>query len=731
MPSDTPRRLSLDAIFRTKTLDDKSLRAPRWMADNRRLAYLDDYPGTKVAAIWTYDAETRERAPLFDPRTLVYRKDRKVKRLANHGIGLSKDERRLLLTTEAPARFKPCGDIFVYDVEAASLRRLTRSDSAQYHPAFSPDGTMVGFVRDNNLWVVEIETGKARRLTGDGSDTVYNGRCGWVYEEELGLARSWEWSPDGRTIAFLRQDESAVPEVFLSHFDQPHADPRRTRYPKAGDPNPTVRLGFVRLGEGRPKPIWADLSDCVPAEEHYIAHQQWTPDGSGLLIQYIPRLQNRLLLLQVNPSTGCAATVIEETDERWVDHPGKLHFVERTERFLWPSERDGWRRLYLYGLDGTCHGPVTPAECDIESVAAVDAKGDCVYVVAATPSPVERHILRCTLVGGACERISDTPGRHGALFSEDASLYLHTHSSLNMPQSVVLRSATGELLDVLIADGSPNLAKFGVSRGATPTFDADRPTAGGDGWQLLTFLTDDGETLHGRILLPKPFDPSRRYPALMHTYGGPGSQVVTDSWGGKGALWYHYLAERGYVIFLCDNRGTGSRGSAFRKVTYLRLGEWEVRDQIAGAHFLGSLPFVDAQRIAIWGWSYGGYMASNLILKGADVFRAAIAVAPVTDWRLYDTIYTERYMRRPCDNEEGYREGSPVHFANQLKGRFLLLHGTMDDNVHFQNAARLASALQDKGKQFETMVYPGKHHGIEGRHLHLYRLMTDFLRRSL
>jgi dipeptidyl-peptidase-4 len=217
----------------------------------------------------------------------------------------------------------------------------------------------------------------------------------------------------------------------------------------------------------------------------------------------------------------------------------------------------------------------------------------------------------------------------------------------------------------------------------------------------------------------------------MHTYGGPGSQVVVNAWGGKGALWYHYLAERGYVIFLCDNRGTGACGRAFKKITYLKLGDYEVRDQIAGARYLGSLPFVDPKRIAIWGWSYGGYMAANLILKGADVFRAAIAVAPVTDWKLYDTIYTERYMRRPCDNPEGYREGSPVHFAHRLKGRFLLLHGTMDDNVHFQNAARLASALQDKGKQFETMFYPGRHHGIENRHLHLYRAMTDFLRRAL
>ncbi len=774
MPSDRPRRLTLDAIFRTKALDDKVLRAPKWMADNRRLAYLDEYPGSKLSTIWTYDSKTRLRTPLLDPRSLVYRKAGKRKRLGIHTITLSKNERYLLLTAEAPARFKPCGDLFVYDLEGASLRRLTRSGKPQFHPAFSPDGTMAGFVRDNDLWIVETATGKERRLTRDGSETLYNGRCGWVYEEELGLARSWEWSPDGRTIAFLQQDETAVPELLLSQYDQPHAEPRRTRYPKAGDPNPTVRLGFLGLGDKPLEPAWADLSGCVPTEEHYIAHLQWTPDGSGLLVQYIPRLQNRLILMRVDPSTGGASTIIEETDERWVDHPGKLHFIGETDRFLWPSERDGWRRIYLYGLDGTCHGPITPAECDVEGVAAVDARAGRAYVIAAMPGPTERHILRVplnggdaaritkgsdgedavppagwspssvthrsdgedavppgwTLNGGHAARITNGPGRHGAMFNKDASLYLHTHSALNMPQTIVLRTASGDIVDALIADGSPNLARYGVQRGPTPTFDPARP-ASGEGWQLLTFRTDDGETLHGRILLPKPFDPSRRYPALMHTYGGPGSQVALNAWGGKSALWYHYLAERGCVIFLCDNRGTGSRGSAFKKITYLKLGEWEVRDQIAGARFLGSLPFVDESRIAIWGWSYGGYMASSLILKGADVFRAAIAVAPVTDWKLYDTIYTERYMRRPSDNEKGYHEGSPVHFAKQLKGRFLLIHGTMDDNVHFQNAARLASALQDKGKQFETMFYPGKRHGIEGRHLHLYRLMTDFLRRAL
>jgi dipeptidyl-peptidase-4 len=762
MPSSARHRLTLDAIFASKALDDRTLRAPQWLADSRRFVYLDRFPGSKLTTIWLYDCHTRRSDPLLDPRRLRYRKDGKLKTLPIHACTLSKDEQLLLLTSEPPARFKPCGDIFVYSLGESRLRRLTETDRPQYHPAFSPDGTRVGFVRDNDLWIVDIATGTETRLTHDGSETLYNGRCGWVYEEELGLARAWAWSPDGGAIAFLQQDEAEVPEVLLSQYDKPHADPRRTRYPKAGDPNPVVRLGFLHLGAEGAETRWADLSARVGSEEYYIAHLQWIPtpppfhDGVGdaagapqLLVQSIPRLQNRLLLLRVAPVSGAATPILEETDEAWVDHPGKLHFVEGSGpsagsgigRFLWPSERSGWRHLYLYDTNGLCHGAVTTGDWDVADIAGVDAASGHVYITAAYPLPTERSILRVPLAGGAPERVTEGYGHHAALFSKDCARFIHTHSSLNHPPVVTVRASDGTLLDTLIADGSPNLERYGIPRAdpqeagkrATLADPIADPVTGRSaaGWQLLTFRTDDGEELHARMLLPRPFDPARQYPALMHTYGGPGSQVVMNAWGGKGALWYHYLAEHGYVVFLCDNRGTGGRGRAFKKITYQRLGDWEVRDQIAGARFLGSLPFVDARRIAIWGWSYGGYMASNLILKGADVFRAAIAVAPVTDWTLYDTIYTERYMRRPCDNPDGYREGSPVHFAGKLKGRFLLIHGTNDDNVHFQNAARLASALQDKRKPFETMFYPGRHHGIENRHLHLYRLMTEFLRRTL
>jgi dipeptidyl-peptidase-4 len=720
MPPDAPQRLTLNLIFRSRVLQDKPLQSPQWLADSRRLLYLDRYPGSRRMTIWTYDAVTEERRPLLDPRRLRVAADAKPIPIA--AIRLSRDERQLLLTSSAPARFSPCGDIYVCQMDGGTLRRLTETDRPQYHPAFSPDGTMIGVVRDSDLWVINVETGEEKRLTQDGAATVYNGRCGWVYEEELGLGRAWEWSPDGRTVAFLQQDETAVPEVLLPQYEQPHSEPLSTRYPKAGDPNPTVRLGFVDVATRDVR--WADLASVTgtPPEEHYIAHLQWAPEGSELLLQYLPRLQNRLTLVSVDRCNLSVRRIVEETDEAWVDHVGKLDFVGTTARFVWPSERDGRRHLYLYDLSGACIRQLTSGDWEVTGVSAIDAERGCVYFTATLPTPTDRSLLRVPLEGGEPEPLFDSPGVHSALFAPDCRRLLHTHSTLNAPPVSQMCSLDDARRVTLTEDITPTLRRYGVAVG---------DGTGEKGWELLTFQTEDGTTLYGRMLKPANFDPSRHYPVLMHNYGGPGSQVVVNQWGGTGALWYHYLAQRGWLIFMCDNRGTGARGRDFKKVTYLRLGQWEVKDQIAGARFLATLPFVDPNRIAIWGWSYGGYMASLCILKGADVFRAAVAVAPVTDWRLYDTIYTERYMRTPADNPEGYRDGSPVTHAARLKGRFLLIHGTMDDNVHFQNSARLASALQDANRPFETMFYPGRHHGLENRHLHLYRTISAFLNRAL
>ena len=735
-----PRRFTLKAIFDSKTFEEKTLRQPQWMKDGVRVSYLDNAPGTERATVWTIDSTTGERKVLLDPAGLRVEGAEEPRPI--HAYQWSPDEQRLLFPENAPARFKPCGNLFLYDLADGAFRALTQTDEPQYHAKFSPDGQSVGVVRSNNLWIVSVKAGSARQRTFDSAPAIYNGRLGWVYEEELGLADGWAWSPDGSQIAYLQQDESEVPEVLLPQYDDPHAAPLRTRYPKAGDPNPRIRVGVLMLATGRTQ--WVDVEPCRAGEEpaeYYLARMQWTPKGDGLLLQRIPRLQNRIDVLLADPKTGTTRTVFTEEDPAWVDLQGDVTFIEETDQFLWLSDRDGWRHLYLYDLSGRCLRQVTSGAWDVEKPVGVDASARTVFFTAARSAPIERNVYRVGLDGGdpVC-LTAGMPGWHRAIFpmtgrgracpaqeraqqaaplheganSRNGVRFIHTHSRLNEPPRIDIRDVEGEVCVPIVADSLPNLAKF--ARGV---------------WEPLTFATSDGETLYAQILKPLGFDPDRRYPALMYTYGGPGSQVVTDSWPGTRALWFHLLAQQGYVVFMVDNRGTGGRGRAFKKQVYLKLGEWEVRDQIEGAKYLAALPYVDPKRIGIWGWSYGGYMASLCMLRGAEVFRAGIAVAPVTDWALYDTIYTERYMRRPQDNEAGYRDSAPVTHTKSLKGRFLLIHGTMDDNVHFQNAARLAAALQDAKRLFETMFYPGKRHGIEDRHFHLYATMTAFLKKNL
>lgn len=725
----SPRRFTLNEIFNTETFREQPLSQPHWMKDGRRLSYLDRAPASERQAVWLYDLATRTRKPLFNPETL--RLPDREETQAVHTIQWSPDERFLLLPERAPARFQPCGNLYLYAVETGAFRAITDTEELQRNAKFSPDGRLLGLVRGDNLWTISLETGEERQWTFDASSTVYNGRFGWVYEEELALVDGWVWSPDGTQVAYFQQDETDVPPVLLPQYDDLHMTPRPTRYPKAGDPNPRTRIGILTLATGETR--WLDLSPDLQDldADFYLARMQWTPDGSSLLIQRIPRLQNRLDLLLADAQTGSVTTVLTEDDAAWVDAPGDVTFLspdgtgKRSKQFLWPSERDGWNHLYLYDLSGQCLQQLTRGVWDVEAVAGVDTKAEALYFTAARPDPTERHIYRTTLEGGgepACLTEGVT-GWHRPLMAEHSSsltegpLSLHTHSTMNTPATIVVRDAQWKLLDTLLPDTLPKLSKY--ARGE---------------WENLTFTTSDGETLYARMLKPKDFDPARQYPVLMYTYGGPGSQVVTNRWGGTSHLWYHLLAQQGYVLFMVDNRGTGGRGRDFKKQVYLKLGEWETHDQIEGAQYLARLPYVDPKRIGIWGWSYGGYMAALCYLKGADVFRAAVAVAPTTDWALYDTIYTERYMQRPCDNETGYLAGSPARLTDEMKrmkGRFLLMHGTMDDNVHFQHSVRLANALQDAQRPFEFMLYPGKAHGIEDRHFHLYMTMTAFLKRNL
>ncbi|HLK55161.1 MAG TPA: prolyl oligopeptidase family serine peptidase, partial [Chthonomonadaceae bacterium] len=528
-------------------------------------------------------------------------------------------------------------------------------------------------------------------------------------------------------IAYYQYDETHVPVVPLTDYNNLHLAPHLTRYPNPGDPNPLVRIGLVEVPAVLPKTQgavpptrWVDLGRDPDV---LIVWIQWM-SSEALLVHRMPRLQNRVDVLKVHASTGANEVLVTQEDRAWVeawlasfDRDGNyklaLKFVPGSSDFVWQSEKDGYRHLYLYDSNGKQIRQLTHGEWDVEELVALDGTHRVAFFTAARPSPLERQIFSVLLDGGGeVMQVSDGPGTHQPLFAPDAQHFLDTYSSSDHPPHVRLHRASGRK----IAD--------------VPNNRGPRVAAQQGDWEFGVFRTSDGVSLNYAMQKPANFDPNREYPVLMYTYGGPGFQIVRDEWGIGGGL-EPFCKQKGIISVMVDGRGSGMRGRDFLKVVYQNLGKWEVNDQIEAAKWLGTQPYVDAHRIGIWGGSYGGYMACLCLLRGADVFKMAISMAPVTDWSLYDSVYTERYMRRPKENPQGYETSSPIREVSKLKGVFLLIHGTADDNVHFQNTVRLAAALQKSGKQFQTMFYPGEGHSLFGAGAHLEQLLTQFVTEHL
>jgi dipeptidyl-peptidase-4 len=474
-----------------------------------------------------------------------------------------------------------------------------------------------------------------------------------------------------------------------------------------------AKIGVIDLESG--KTTWIDTGADTDV---YLARMEWADSPSELIIQRLNRHQNRNDLLLADAATGKSRTLLSDTDKAWVEIDADPAFINDGKQFIWASEEDGYKHLYLYNRDGTLARQITKGPWEVTGFYGYDDRSGWLYFSAAEKSPLERHLYRIRLDGKRLERITRDPGTHSINFNSGFRYYIDTYSRAGVPPAAGLYQVDGKPVRTLV-DNARVAERLASARLRAPEF--------------FTFKTSDGVELNGSMIKPADFDPAKKYPVLMYVYGGPGSQMVTDAWGGVRYLWHQHLAQKGVVVVTIDNRGTGGRGSAFKKATYLNLGKWETHDQIEGARYLARLPYVDPARIGIWGWSYGGYMTALTLMKGGDLFRAGISVAPVTDWKLYDSIYTERFMRTPKENPEGYRESAPVEQVEGLKSRFLLIHGTLDDNVHFQNAIQLASALQRAGKQFDFMAYPNRNHSISGGNtsLHLYTLMTDWVQKNL
>jgi dipeptidyl-peptidase-4 len=605
------------------------------------------------------------------------------------------------------------GDVYALDL-AGKAERLTATDAPEQGLAAAPDGQRLAYVRDNDVYVFDLGTRIERAVTRGGTPAAYFGGVTWVMGEEFGTAKGLGWSPDGRKIWFYAVDESKTGHVQIR--DDAGGAASAQAYPRPGEPNPDVRIGVADVARaGEIAPVWIDTG---PDRDIYLPRVTWFPKSDRVAVIRLDRLQTLLELLGCSAETGACAPILEERDPRWVNLLGEPRFLAGGARFLWLSERDGFAHIYVVDAAGAVERRLTTGKWVVSEIAGVDEKGGVAYFTANAESPVSYGVFRVPLAGGDAERISPEGGVHRPLFSGAGTAYADTHSAIDLPPRV----------DVVRTGDDEDVAPFTVA--ASDLLPYAREDAAND---LFPIQKPDGEELWCHVTRPAAVDPSRRYPVIVYVYGGPGVQIVRDAFHSSMQPWREALAARGFVVFSVDGRGSAGRGREFETPIHLRLGQIEAEDQLAAVEYLKNQPYVDPARIGVFGWSYGGTMAVALLAKPDGAFRAGVAVAPVVDWREYDTAYTERYMQRPSDNPEGYAASSLLAAAGEIRAPLLLAHGLADDNVHFVGTARLIDALVEAGKSFELLVYPGRGHGIKGRgaRAHVFSAITRFFERRL
>lgn len=628
---------------------------------------------------------------------------------------LSPAEDKVLFTTERQSIYRRSSKEVCYVLDLKTKQVQLLHEGAQVGNAlFDPTGSRVGYTFDNNLYVHSLATNSMQQITKDGEyNAIINGHTDWVYEEEFALTRAFAFSPEGDRIAFYRFDEREVPLFQMALYGGLYPVQQQFKYPKAGEKNADIRLFVHHLGED--KTVEFDLG---PEKDIYIPRIQWTADNNLLAIIRMNRLQNRYDLLLGDATTGKTTTAITETSDTWLDFDDStIDFLKDGKHLVLQSERDGYNHLYLYTVQGELVRQITTGEWEVSSYYGVDEARELVYFQSTEVAPEERHVYSITLKGKKKKQLTSGAGMHSASFSSAFNYYRGTHSSIAplKPNEVTLYKADGTALRTLVNNNRLKQRLEGYKLAPQ---------------EFFSFTASHGTELRGWIIKPKDMDESKQHPVLMFVYGGPGSQSVDNNYDGLNYFWYQTLVQQGYIVACVDGRGTGARGRDFEHQVYRQLGKMEVEDQVEGAKYLGSLPYVDASRVGIFGWSYGGFMAANCIAQHPDVFKAAISVAPVANWRLYDTIYTERYMGLPSDNSDGYDDNSPLtHMAGVPDGSLLLVHGTADDNVHYQNSIMLVNALIVADVDFDLMIYPNQNHGIFGQNTrnHLFSKMNAFL----
>ncbi len=712
--------LVLERLFADPALSGSTPKSLSYSPDGSRITYLKGKASdANRLDLWQYQIKSGQHSLLVDSdslfsgvETLSDEEKARRERLRLFASGIvsyswSKDGKALL--------FPLNGDIYYFELGSKKSRKLTNTAEFETDAQISPKGRFVSYVREQNIFVLDLKTGQEQQLTKDGQGPIKNGMAEFVAQEEMGRMTGYWWAPDDSKIAFTQFDESGVAEVLRNEIYASEIKLYNQRYPYAGAANVKIRLGVVPVAGGAAN--WVELGQ---AQDIYLPRVQWTQDPNLLSYQWQSRDQQKLELRLADLRTGQQRTLLTETSNTWVNLHDDLHFLTNNNEFIWASERDGFKHLYLFDLKGQLKQQLTKGDWVVNKLESVNEKTGDLYFSGRKDSVLESHLYRLPLKGGEPQRLTSAAASHAVVVAKDGSGFLDSYSSVNALPKVQLNDRNGKVLTVLEAN------ELDANHPLTPYWDGlIKPTFG-------TLTAKDGQTLHYRMFEPKDKQAGKKYPVIVSVYGGPGAQRVTNSWSGRD-LYFHYMAQRGYIIFQLDNRGSENRGKKFEDPIYRKLGVVEVEDQITGVEFLRSLPFVDPARIGVYGHSYGGYMAIMSMFKAGDYFAAGVSGAPVTDWSLYDTHYTERYLGHPASNADGYSQSAVFPYAGGLKGDLLIYHGMADDNVLFSNSTKLFSELQQQGKMFEMMTYPGSKHAMFGQQVqtHLHKTITSFFDRTL
>jgi dipeptidyl-peptidase-4 len=704
------QKITVEAIY-TNEFQPKGMVKLQSMKNTNQYTVLNSDESTKSVQIDLFDFATLKKVS-----TLL---DTKNQSKLSNGIDsytFSADEKMILIAnkTNKIYRHSYTADYFLYNIETKALDKILEQVQ---EPTFSPDGKKIGYVKENNVFIYDIASKTNSQITTDGKkNAIINGITDWVYEEEFAFVRAFDWSKDSKKIAYIRFDETQVPEFSMSVFGKNLYPKTETfKYPKAGEKNSLVSLHLYNIDSKITKNV--DLSQY---NDFYIPRIEWSSDANILSAKILNRHQNNLDLLFVDGITATTKVVLNEKDQSYIDFVDKdnLTFL-KDNSFIWTSEKDGFHHIYWYDKTGKLKNQVTKGYWEVTSYYGFDEKTKTVFYQSTESGSINRDVYKISLDGKKKVKLSQQVGTNAATFSPDFKYFINSLSTSTQPTIYTLNDCkTGKQIQVI--ENNEVLA--------TKLKGYNLPSK-----EFFELTTEKGIKLNAWMIKPIDFDTNKKYPVFMYQYSGPGGQQVDNKWNTANDYWFIMLTQQGYIVACVDGRGTGYKGADFKKVTYKQLGKYEVEDQIDAAKAIGNYPYIDKSRIGIWGWSYGGFMSSNCILKGNDIFKMAIAVAPVTNWRFYDSVYTERYMQTPQENPSGYDDNSPINFAEKLKGKFLLIHGSSDDNVHVQNSMQMMEALIQSNKQFDSQIYPDKDHGIRGgkTRIQLFNKMTTFIKNNL